>query len=289
MDTILRCLLGTPKHLYQNTQIRITVKEKIAMRVGVCTALMLLCMSIWITHPSNASNDMFLVAYSARITPDIDGIRSPGEWNDTNTHEYIRNNSTTQLKLSCALKHDSNWLYVWIKVAGDNDPNGFVIIHTSLRNQVYLMIYIVVLPNGTVKLCSLIRQGVVIDWNSSVDAVANATYSNITLTHLTEIKINKSYLNISNGYVLFDIGYCQRFSLGHGCEVRYYYSPSIWIGEYSGYNVVVTFSNDYFYGKDNPEDLSESGLWRIAITTVACGVLLGIEKFVRKRGKGLVG
>ena len=248
------------------------------------TLVMFAIFCVILSSLSVKGEDMFLVAYSARITPDIDGIRSPGEWNDTNTHEYIRNNSTTQLKLSCALKHDSNWLYVWIKVAGDNDPNGFVIIHTSLRNQVYLMIYIVVLPNGTVKLCSLIRQGVVIDWNSSVDAVANATYSNITLTHLTEIKINKSYLNISNGYVLFDIGYCQRHLYSYH-DTRYHYSPSIWIGEYSGDNVVVTFSNDYFYGKDNPEDLSESG-WRIAITTVACGVLLGIEKFVRKRGKG---
>ena len=150
-----------------------------------------------------------LVAYKERVIPDIDGILSLGEWNDTETYYYFRNNTNildSPTKLQCAIKHDMQWLYIMIKILTD-DSDGIVTLLTTTSNQetyVAESAY-VVFPNGTVKDSTLARTGIFTNWSSSPNVEAKSSY--INNEQIFEMRFDKSYLNITNGYSLFNIEY----------------------------------------------------------------------------------
>ena len=149
-----------------------------------------------------------LKAYKLQTVPKLDGHISEGEWNDTEVYEYTRNNTAIMngsIKLQCALKHDDRWLYILFRVM-DDEPGGIVDILIMPKDETLICEKaIVIYPNGTVRNGILAKTGIVIDPSSPPNIEVNSTYSNNEYTF--EIKLDKSYLNLTHDYAPFNIEY----------------------------------------------------------------------------------
>lgn len=154
-----------------------------------------------------------LVAYNARVTPTIDGIMSPQEWNDTVLYTYTRYNSgisDAPIKLQCALKHNNQYLFMLFNL-NVREPIGEVSILTFPRDNMSFEAEkaLVIYSNGTTTYARLDKTGIVPQWSTIPSTSACTSYLHGEYT--VEIQINKSFFNTTNNYSLFNIEYTTWF------------------------------------------------------------------------------
>ena len=231
-----------------------------------------------------------LVAYKARIIPEIDGIMSPGEWNDTDTYEYIRDNPDIMdgpIKLQCALKYDDEWLYVLFKVNDDDyyaepptDDDMVDILTEPIKEDGYTDKAFVVLHNGTkdiIKNAMLAKSAIVTNWSSSSEGEANSTYSNESKEYTFEIKISLLYLQINHTYAPFNIEFTEMF----------YGISTVSIGDSRYTRPGIVLSPSYYMGtKDETSNVMKMPMERaILIVLIIIFVPLCVFLYLRRRWK----
>lgn len=150
------------------------------------------------------------VAYKAQSIPDIDGLISPGEWNDTEIYEFNVSNTGimngTVIRIQCALKHDNDWLYFLFTINDDDNDYDVVAIFTKPWSEEGESDDILCVTwDNTIKFGNLTRSGLRVNWTSSPLGEVNSTYSNESKEYTFEIKISMSYLQIKNSSAVFYI------------------------------------------------------------------------------------
>ncbi len=255
--------------------------------------------SILLTTGDDEAKDCPLTAYKTQKVPKIDGIISPGEWNDTLIYEYVRNNTAImngRIKLQCALKYDEKWLYILFKVNDDDfhsepptDTDVVSILTKPVDESGRADKAFLVLHNDStdiIKNATMARTGFFINWSSSPIGEANSTYSNKSKEYTFEIKISVLYLQTNNSYVPFNIEFTERLWL---------YGPAtVSVGDSRYTRPGLILSSSYYTGveKDElqrektPEDMKvvmERVLIGVSIivTLVSLGLLLLLKRRTR--------
>ncbi len=158
-----------------------------------------------------------IFAYKANVIPTINGKITPSEWNDTKIYEYIRKSGNRTYYIECGVKYSDEWLYIFYSIKSDNSLMGGLNIDTQPINNRSLTVYhtiVLLMGGGNAYLGEYYiapnytgRDVVKIDPTHPLPNIYSGFYTNHNSHNeiMYEIKLHRSYLNLSYRYAPFNI------------------------------------------------------------------------------------
>jgi len=194
------------------------------------------------------------VAYRAKTIPNIDGVLSPGEWNDTKPYSQVWENggpdiTNGPLGIAFCLKYDLQNLYLLFTV-NDNETDNRDSLDISIMfdygDSMSYYHVLVLYPNGTGYEAWLTLSGIMVYPDQKIEGKTSSTYSNGMYTFEASLNLTRYFSNNTG----FGIGY----SDGNLLDTQ-----SVLFVEGVDYDskLPIVFSSESYSGSDNIYNLIE--------------------------------
>lgn len=161
-----------------------------------------------------AQNQTDYIAYMTKTMPDIDGVESLDEWNDTVHYLWTYRNYTAitdgDLNIEFAIKYDGDWLYMLFGI-DDNESDIGPIAYSDLfyiwggRFSNETDSGLVISSNGTALLGIHTKSGYLIREYPNFNGTAGCRY--LDNRYIFEVKLSLYYFIIKNGTLNLSLRY----------------------------------------------------------------------------------
>ncbi len=160
---------------------------------------------------------------SVTSVPTIDGSDEPHEWGFAYTF------SDDSIHSECTMEHDEDHLYIRVyvgKVQNESFDKKLLLIHTKESRDKAIGIF----TNESTRLVNIEDSNITVEWDSDPDVTAACNYTEEHVVenpradytepnqYIFEIKMDLSYLNVTNKRAPFDLEYTENFEKGVGSD-----------------------------------------------------------------------
>ncbi|PIV69922.1 MAG: hypothetical protein COS08_02950 [Euryarchaeota archaeon CG01_land_8_20_14_3_00_38_12] len=199
-------------------------RYKIASVLVIMIIALSICINMGTEKSTAASSIDSIVAYEAMIIPAIDGIKSPGEWDDTKFYTYTwaedkQNITEGVLTIRISFKYNETLLFVLSEINEDDNPKtlnwGLLGLFFDSDNDVFnkSIDHVGLCWNSSYSAYTLYigQDGSVFDSNATPSyhpfEPVNCTYNNSLWTMEATININRLNISSSKLNIFYHDGY----------------------------------------------------------------------------------